>query len=312
MDAVSPPPPSKDPLRNIPLALSPSSRIKVKVIGRPRRLLMDAYVRLMSMKWRHLLLLFVSGFLGFNLFFATLYWLAPGSLVDTSNSNQAASYGDAFFFSVQTVATIGYGVIYPNTLFANLLVTFEIMAGVIGFAMGNGLMFARFSRPTARIMFSKVAIIAPHNGTPTLMFRAANQRHNLILEAQVKVSLSRSETSIEGRTMRRFRDLPVERRENPTFILSWTVMHAVDELSPLYGMTPEEVADSDLAIVVVMTGTDESFSQQVHARHTYGAKDIVWNRNFADIIGITDDGRPQIDYRRFHEVEEIPLPAAAE
>lgn len=310
MDATPQPPPKPKPMPNIATALS-SSRFRVVAIGRPRRWLTDAYVRLMGMKWRDLLLLFVAGFLGFNLFFALLYWLVPGSLVDTGDGDRGTTFGDAFFFSVQTVATIGYGVIYPKTLFANVLVTVEIMAGVMGFAMGNGLMFARFSRPTARIMFSNIAIIAPHNGVPTLMFRAANQRHNLILEAQVRMTLSRTETSVEGRSMRRFRDLSVERRDNPTFILSWTVMHQIDELSPLYGMTPEDIAESDFAIVALMTGTDETFAQPVYARHTYSAADIVWNRQFADIIGVTEDGRPQINYRRFHEVEEIQAMAEA-
>jgi inward rectifier potassium channel len=288
-------------------ALSAPGRPRVVAKGRPRRPLADIYVRLMELRWPQLLILFVSGFLSFNILFAALYALHPDSLGDSSNAGRATSFFDAFFFSVQTVATIGYGVLYPKTLYSNVLVTLEIIFGVIGFAMGNGLMFARFSRATARIMFSKIAVIVPHNGTRTLMFRAANQRHNLILEAQVKLSLSRSETSTEGRIMRRFRELPVERRENPIFILSWTVMHVINEASPLYDMTPEQLAESDLTIVVVMTGTDESFAQQVHARHTYSAKDIVWDRQFVDIISLTDDGKAQIDYERFHDAVEVDV-----
>jgi inward rectifier potassium channel len=311
MDAAPPPPP-RPPQANLALALGSSSRIRVVALGQPRRWLTDAYVRLLGMKWRHLLLIFIAGFLGFNLVFATLYALIPGSLADGSRGGQAASYVDSFFFSVQTVATIGYGVLYPKTLYANVLVTVEIMAGVIGFAMGNGLMFARFSRPTARIIFSKVATIVPHNGVPTLMFRAANQRHNRILEAHVKVSLSRSETSSEGRVMRRSRELALERRDNPTFVLSWTVMHSIDEMSPLFGMSRDELARSDIALVVVMNGTDETFAQPVYARHSYGADDIVWDRQFADIISMSEDGRPTIDYRKFHDVVEVPSPSAGD
>lgn len=284
-----------------------SGRPDIVAIGLPKRWLTDAYVRLMGMKWRQLLLLFVFGFLGFNVLFAVLYSIVPGSLVDGSNSGQPATPLDAFFFSVQTVATIGYGILYPKTLYANILVTIEIMGGVIGFAMGNGLMFARFSRPTSRIMFSKIAVIAPHNGVPTLMFRAANQRHNLILEAHVRVALTRTEMSSEGRAMRRFRDLEIERRDNLTFILSWTVMHPINEKSPLHGMSQEDFAASDMTIIVVMTGTDESFAQQVHARHTYTAKDIVWGRHFADIIGRTEDGRATINYGKFHSLDEHDL-----
>jgi inward rectifier potassium channel len=261
----------------------------------------------MGMKWSQLLLLFILGFLGFNSVFALLFAMVPGSLVDGSRGGSPGSLMDAFFFSVQTVATIGYGVLYPKSLYANILVTVEIMAGVIGFAMGNGLMFARFSRPTARIMFSKVAVVALHNGIPTLMLRAANQRHNLILEAHVRVALTRVEVSSEGRAMRRFRDLAVDRRDNLTFILSWTIMHPIDELSPLYGLSPEDVANSDISIIVVVTGTDESFAQTVHARHVYAAKEIVWGKQFADIIGVTDDGRATIDYSKFHEVDDEPI-----
>jgi inward rectifier potassium channel len=279
-------------------------RPRIVTIGQPRRWLTDAYVRLMGMRWSQLVLLFVCGFLGFNIVFAVLYSLVPGTLGDSSVSGTVTSPVDAFFFSVQTVATIGYGVLYPKTLYGNILVTIEIMGGVIGFAMGNGLMFARFSRPTARIMFSDVAVIAPHNGVPTLMFRAANQRHNLILEAHVRVALTRLETTTEGRTMRRFRDLAVERRDNLTFILSWTVMHPIDEQSPLFGMTPEEVAASELNIVVVMTGTDESFAQPVYARHVYCCDDLVWGKHFQDIIGTTADGHATIDYGKFHAVED--------
>jgi inward rectifier potassium channel len=304
----TPVPPTSQPPLPTGLAMrriqGSGGRVGVVTIGLPRRFLTDAYVRLMGMKWSHLILLFVVGFIGFNLVFAGLYSLEPGSLGDSSRDGGPASPLDAFFFSVQTVATIGYGVLYPRNLYANVLVTIEIMGGVIGFAMGNGLMFARFSRPTARIMFSNIAVVAPHNGVPTLMFRTANQRHNLILEAHVRVVLTRTETSTEGRAMRRFRDLAVERRDNLTFVLSWTVMHPIDASSPLHGMSPRDIAASDLSIVVVMNGTDESFAQPVYARHVYAARDIVWGRHFADIIGVTDDGRPTIDYGKFHSVDE--------
>jgi inward rectifier potassium channel len=283
--------------RGVPLDIVP--------IGVQKRWLTDAYVRLMGMKWRHLLLMFVIGFLSFNLLFAGLYSLIPGGLADSSSGRSVGTFLDAFFFSVQTVATIGYGVLYPKTISANILVTIEIMCGVIGFAMGNGLMFARFSRPTARIMFTKNAIVVPHNGVPTLMFRAVNQRHNLILEAHVRLAVTREETSSEGRVMRRFRDLEVERRDNLTFILSWTVMHPINEASPLYGLSAQDMIDQDIGIVIIMNGTDEGFGQSVYARHAYNAEDIVWNKQFQDIIGVTDDGRRTIDYRKFHELEPL-------
>ncbi len=308
MDAIPPQTPSPPPNSGILKQMAESNgRLRVVAIGQSRRWLTDTYVRLLGMKWSHLILIFIFGFLGFNAVFALLYSLVPGTLANGSTSGDVSSPLDAFFFSVQTVATIGYGVLYPKSLYGNVLVTIEIMGGVIGFAMGNGLMFARFSRPTARIMFSRVAVVAPHNGVPTLMFRAANQRHNLILEAHVRVALTRQETSSEGRTMRRFRDLAIERRDNLTFILSWTVLHPIDELSPLFGMSPEEVAESDMNIVVLMTGTDESFAQPVYARHVYQAKDIVFGKQFQDIISANEKGLPTIDYGKFHAVEDAIL-----
>jgi inward rectifier potassium channel len=299
MDAKTPPPPAAPPP-----VIKPDGRVNVVAIGRPRRILSDAYVRLMRMHWSQLVCLFTSSFLLFNLVFAFLYWLVPNSL-GSAGTTAPGSFFNCFFFSVQTVATIGYGVLYPNDLYANVLVTLEITLGVMGFAVGNGLMFARFSRPTARIAFTDAAVVVPHNGVPTLMFRAANERHNLILETHVRVSLLRNETSQEGRTMRRFRDLPLERQDNPTFILSWTVMHPIDEVSPFFGMGPEDLADSDLEIVVVMTGTDQSFAQTVSARHVYRARDIVWGKAFADIVSIGADGRRIIDYAKFNELEPI-------
>jgi len=298
MDTRTPLPKRISPIINSP---TPASHFKR---GHKRRLTMDIYVRAMEMKWRHIILIFGLSFISFNIVFATLYWIQDGSLVDASLNGPVRSFLDDFFFSVQTVATIGYGVLAPKTLYANVLVTIEIMAGVLGLAMVTGLMFARFSRPTARVMFSNIAVVAPFDGVPTLMFRAANQRQNLILEARTSVALTRMETTKEGRRMRRFRDLKLARSENLTFILSWTVMHPIDETSPLYGLSAEQLARDDIEIIVVMTGTDESFSQQVYARHSYVASDIVWDRQFADIIIYGEDGTRSIDYTRFHQLDE--------
>lgn len=307
MDTRSEPPKRYGSARMAAVAKRNVSERKIVAVGRPQRFTTDAYVRALEMKWRHLILLFALSFLSFNLAFATLYWIQPDSLGNGSKGESAQSFLDAFFFSVQTVATIGYGVLFPKTLYANILVTGEIMSGVLGIAMVTGLMFARFSRPTARVMFSNVAVIAQQNSVPTLMFRAANQRHNLILEAHVRMALTRFETSVEGRTMRRFRDMEVERDSNLTFVLSWTVMHPITELSPLYGMTPEDLAASGIEIIVIVTGTDESFAQPVYARHVYAATDIIWDRHFVDIIDVAEDGTRIIDYSKFHDVEEAAV-----
>jgi inward rectifier potassium channel len=233
--------------------------------------------------------------------FALAYILGGDGIENARPGN----FFDAFFFSVQTMASIGYGAMYPKTLYANVLVTIEALLGLIGLAMATGLMFARFSLPKARVMFSSVAVMTPYNGMPTLMFRVANERQNWILEAQIRVSLVRSEITKEGDVMRRFYDMSLVRSHSPLFALTWTVMHPIDESSPLYGVTPEEMVEDDMEVVVTLTGLDETVTQTIHTRHSYVAEEIFWNMRFVDILSKTRDGRRSIDYTRFHDV--IPI-----
>lgn len=258
----------------------------------------DPYHLLLTMDWPSFIGLTVVCYVVLNALFALLY-LAGG---DSIKNARPGSFFDAFFFSVQTMASIGYGAMYPKTDYANVLVTIEALVGLMGLAMGTGLMFARFSRPTARVLFSGVAIIAPLNGVPTLMFRAANERRNQILEAQMGVSLLRNEVTAEGESMRRFYDLKLLRSQTRNFSLTWTVMHQIDESSPLYGETPESLAETETDIVITLTGLDETVSQTVHARHYYMTEEILWNMRFVDILSRKPDGRRMIDYTRFHDV----------
>ncbi|HEY3918773.1 MAG TPA: ion channel [Stellaceae bacterium] len=261
---------------------------------------LDFYHRLLTTPWRRLFVVLAIAYIAFNLVFAGLYLLQPGAIANA----RPRSFTDAFFFSVQTMATIGYGEMRPVTLYANLLVTVEVLLGMTGLAVASGLVFARFSRPTARVMFSKVAVITNQDGVPSLMFRAANQRRNEILEAQVTVMLLRDEVSSEGVEMRRFHDMVVSRPHTPMFALTWTVIHPIDKESPLYGLSREDLAAAHAQIVASIVGIDETFSQTVYARHDYDAGDIHWNRRLADILSRAEDGRRSIDYRRFHDTVE--------
>jgi len=185
------------------------------------------------------------------------------------------------------------------------------LLGMTGFALAAGLIFARFSRPTARIMFSRDAVITTHDGRKMLMFRAANQRRNQILEAQVSVSLLRDEMSAEGMPMRRFHDLHVSRPRSPMFALSWTVMHPITEGSPLYGENRESLLGQNGEIVISIMGLDETASQTVFARHSYLADEIMWNRRFVDILTRNEEGwRTIVDYRVFHDTVESHAPAS--
>ncbi|NWF59248.1 MAG: ATP-sensitive inward rectifier potassium channel 10 [Fischerella sp.] len=261
----------------------------------------DLYHLLLTLSWPKFLALIALGYLVANSFFALAY-LAGGDGIENA---QPGSFPDAFFFSVQTMASIGYGAMFPKTAYANTLVTIEALLGLMGLAMATGLVFARFSLPKARVMFSRVAVITPYNRVPTLMFRVANERQNWILEAQVRVTLVRSEITAEGEAMRRFYDMQLLRSQTPLFALTWTVMHPIDENSPLYGMTPEQMIEDDMEVVVTLTGIDETVSQAIHSRHSFIAGEIFWNMRFVDILSKTQNGRRSIDYSRFHDV--IPL-----
>ena len=261
----------------------------------------DLYHWLLIISWRRFLLLISLFYLGVNIFFAFAY-ISTG---DGIANAVPGSFKDTFFFSIQTLSTVGYGSMYPESLYAQLLVTLEILVGLVLMAILTGLMFARFSRPTARVIFSKVAVICPFDGVPTLMFRTANQRDNRILEAQVQVSLVRNEISREGHQLRRFYDLQLLRSQTPVFGLSWLVMHPIDQGSPLNGETIKSLIQGETEIWVGLTGLDETFSQTIHARHSYTASEILWNMRFVDIFSKDKDGHSYINLNRFHDV--LPL-----
>jgi inward rectifier potassium channel len=257
----------------------------------------DGYHFLMTIPVPGLLVMLVSAYLAANAGFALLYLSFPGSIANA----RPGDFADAYFFSVQTMATIGYGALLPGNLAGNLIATGETVVGMLTVALSAGVVFARVSRPTARMMFSKVAVIAPRNGVPTLMFRVANQRRNQIVEARIHVAVLRREVTSEGEEVRRFHDLTLERARTPIFALSWTVLHAIDPKSPLFGATRASLEAEGAEIICSITGTDETFAQPVHARFRYGADDIRWNTRFVDIMRLWGDGRRTVDYTHFHD-----------
>jgi inward rectifier potassium channel len=275
------------------------NKLEVTIRGLRRRRWTDLYHQLLTVSWGGFLLVWLVIYLAANLVFATLFWLDRGGL----SGARAGSFEDAFFFSVQTLGTIGYGVIAPKSHFANALVAVESFFSFGISALSTGLIFARVSRPTARVMFSRYAVVTPVNGVSTLMFRAANERRNQVLEAEVTVTLARNMTTIEGVTYKAFQALELKRARSPFFALSWSVMHVVDEASPLFGQTLETLIADKAEIVVILAGVDETLAQRIHARHSYLPHEIVWDRRLADIITIEGDGRPVVEYGRFHDLE---------
>ncbi len=233
----------------------------------------DPYHLMLTVPWPGFLFLIALAYAGINGLFALAYLIGGDNIANA----RPGSFTDSFFFSVQTFASIGYGAMTPKTFYANVLVAIEAWVELLSLAVITGLAFARFSKPKARVLFSKVAVIAPYQGVPTLMFRAANERRNQVLEAQMLVYLTMDEVSKEGTRMRRIYDLSLTRSRTPNFRLTWTAMHPIDEQSPLYGLSQESLLQAQATFVVSLSGIDETVNQTIYDRHVYAAQDIREN-----------------------------------
>lgn len=276
--------------------ISREGRSNLVKIGLRHTLFGDLYASWLTSSWRRVFALVVALYLVVNAVFALLYFRLGGI-----EGARPGSFADAFFFSVQTIATIGYGRMSPVTVPAHLLVTLESFCGLTGVALVTGLMFAKFARPTARVLWSDVCVVAMQDGVQSLMLRVANARGNQVVEAQLRVGLMRSETTAEGELVRRMHDLRLVRSSSAVFALSWLAVHPIDEKSVLFGQTPELLQAAGAELYVSLTGLDETFNQTIHARHSYSMAEIRWGRRFVDIVGPLDDGRVAIDYTKFHD-----------
>jgi inward rectifier potassium channel len=240
--------------------------------------------------------------LGLNVIFACIYYLCgPGTLDGASRLGEMPRFLDSFFFSVQTFATIGYGRITPIGIAANLLVTLEALCGLLWLALATGLLFARFSKPTARVIFSNSAIITNHDGVPSFIFRIANARLNQIVEAQISVALTRNEFTSEGEKYRNFYDLKLERSRSPVFAMTWTIVHPITLESPIFQMDRKALEDAECEIMVSVSGIDDTFSQTIHARFSYVPSQLVWDRHFEDMLTRTGQGKVRVDLSKIHQ-----------
>ncbi|HMC30360.1 MAG TPA: ion channel [Candidatus Angelobacter sp.] len=269
---------------------------------------LSPYQALLTMSWTRFFLVTVLAYLGANALFAELYVLCgPGSLVDTTSGDTGSAFAQAFFFSVETFATIGFGNIVPMGLLPNLVMTAESLAGLLGFALATGLLFARFSRPTTKFLYSKTSVIAPYHDISAWMFRVTNERSNQIIELQARVVMARFEPAAAGRA-RRFYPLALERERVAFFPLHWTVVHPIDPTSPLYGVTRQQLHDDHYEFLVLLTGIDETFATTVHSRSSYTDEEISWGAKFAQIFEKESAGeRMAIDLERFHGIEPAEL-----
>jgi inward rectifier potassium channel len=193
---------------------------------------------------------------------------------------------------------------HPQTHYGHFIAAVELFTGIFSMSLMTGLIFARFSRPNARLLFADNPVISNHEGKPTLMVRFANERHNVIGNATAKLWLLRNVVSLEGQSFRRFYELPLVRSEHPALALSWTLYHVIDEESPLYGLTADDLDAAKVSLVVVVSGYDVVAAQTVHARKSYDYSDIRFGHRYADILDTSEDGRLRIDYGRFHDTLE--------
>jgi len=265
------------------------------------------YHQLLTIPWSGFLAVVGALYFVLNGLFALAFLLCgQDALAGPGADMLGGPFGKAFFFSVQTFATIGYGQIGPNGVAANVIVTIEALVGLMYQALATGLLFARFARPTASIVFSRSAVIAPYGAGRGLMFRIANRRRSEIIELEAQVLFSSLEPDGRGGRVRRYSLLPLERNKVVFFPLAWTIVHPIDENSPLARMTPDELRERRSEILVMLSGIDESFEQAVHTRSSYGADEIVWNARFRSMfVAAPEHGRISVDISRVDEIETL-------
>ena len=240
-------------------------------------------------------------FIVFNAVFALFYWFGDQPIANVPDG----AYIDYLYFSIETLSTAGYGDMHPQTNYGHVIAAVELFTGIFSMSLMTGLIFTRFSRPKARLLFADNPVISMHEGLPTLMVRFVNERHNLIGNATAKLWFYRQEVSLEGAPLRRFYELALLRNEHPALALSWTLFHTIDAQSPIYGLDAPGLEALDAALTVVVSGYDVVAAQTVHARKSYDHSDIRFGHRYADIIGTSEDGRLRIDYSRFHETVEV-------
>jgi inward rectifier potassium channel len=268
----------------------------VRVIGAQAHPLRDAYLGLLRMRWAGVIASIALAFVFFNILFACGYWAVGGI------HGASGSFRDAFFFSVQTMGTIGYGAMYPEADGANALVLGESIVSVILTALSTGIVFARFSQASGMVVFSNKVAISPFDGVPTLQIRIGNDRSTLISDATIRVVMFKTEKTREGVLFYRMYDLDLVRDRTPALQRSWTAMHKITDASPLHGFSPEECVEEEVELLVSVVGTDDTSLQPVHGRRRYETKDIVWGARLADILTELADGTIELDVRRFHDM----------
>jgi inward rectifier potassium channel len=277
----------------------PKGDREVNTYGLPKHFWQDLYHHCLTASWPVFFGSIVLVYLLLNTLFALLYLCGSHAI-----ANAEPGFLSAFFFSVETLATVGYGDMHPQTVYAHLVSSVEMFFGMGSIAVITGLVFARFSRPRARLLFARHPVVASFDGQSTFMIRMANARQNVVIDASAKLRMLRQEITAEGVELRRIHDLPLIRHETPVFSLGWTVMHVVDAASPLYGESAESLSRADSAFILTVQGFDETTSQQMLARQFFSCETVRWQHRYVDVMSVDQEGRHHLDYSKFHDLVE--------
>ncbi len=269
---------------------------------------LNPYHRLITMGWLPFLGLVVFFYILVNLVFTALYLLAGSDSLRGFEENTALGrFGEAFFFSTQTLSTVGYGAISPIGYLTNSIAAIESMCGWLVFALVTGLLYGRFSRPVANIRFTKKAVFAPYLDVNGWMFRIIHERSNQLIDVEVEVSLSRLETKPDGTRFRRYYGLPLERKKVAFFPNNWTLVHPIQPDSPLHGCTPEQLKESDAEFLILLRAIDDTLSQMVHTRYSYRYDEILWGHKFRPMFSSDAQGDVTVDLDQLDVTDEVPL-----
>ena len=300
---------AKSPPPNAGQFFDPRGRVSIERRGMPRDrgFARDGYHALRTWRWSSVTAAIFAMFLLVNFVFASLLWIGHAKI-----ANASGGFSHYFWFSVETIATVGYGNMHPLDSYAHVIVTIESFVGILAVAIVTGIFFARFATPSARVIFSGVAVIGRHDGKPTLMFRMANARRTAIVEANIKVYVSQNEVLSDGEQMRKVYDLPMVRNTTPLFALSWTALHTINEASPFFGLTQAAAIARGMQIIVTFTGIDDQLAATVHTRCLYSFDQFRFDQRFVDIFELDPLSKVRfVNMTKFHDTVDASVPRTA-